>query len=485
MAVALGVLLAKGRTIRRWPPLAIIALLSGALGVYLQSFPLLLISTFAGAGLIAPMFIGGYTLGLMRQGKLIAAADWADRLRWFNADWGHLAQQWRLVVAHHRGAEATVNSQLDRWTSLGDPRSLASRDGVYMLLGQWNRLQYSSIVEYRVRALAELGELEQAVLAFAGHWHIRRGLRGQRVLRRAGLAILAFAGRVEVVESLLTLLNPSLGVRDYWLYTALVAADRQEQAWPLKERRSVVASDNPILRDRWRQRDIAFPVPEGLDPSSEDVLREASAEILSAYRLRLSWFWREPVVTLFLSLACCGFALQAFHGGVDDPLVAVSLGALTAEGILPMESWRLISYGFLHFGWLHLLTNLSVLAITGPIIVRTHGTAYFISIFLGGVLSAGVSISLFGMPGITVGASGGTMALVGALTAYVLTEATIRRTRWGRLMSLFLCSLVLLELATDVLSPSISLAGHLGGLGLGLLLGLIAPFPRQETQHAP
>ncbi len=471
IAVALGIILSRGAELRRWPPAAVFVLIAGSLGLSLELNWLCWICALAsGVGLILPMALTVFALRLARQGRLRRASRWAGWVSRLNREWSDVSIRWYLVAEYLDGRPERLEVQVADWTARGDEASLARRDAVYMLIGEWEPLQYSSILEYRIRALTELGRHEQAALEFASAWESQRGLRTQRGLRRASLPLLAWTGRVESVRRVLLSVGAAPGVNHYWMYTVLMAGRRFEQANTHRDQVIVHMKDHPLLELRWTQRQGQPAEDADLESPVMEVLDRVEAEIDCAFTLRLEWFWRHPMVMAMCVLIACGFGIQSLRGGVDDPGVALAMGALLAEGQLPAEPWRLIAYGFIHFGWVHLLTNVLVLALVGPIVSRTHGAIFFITCLLGGVLCAGVSISLFGSPGVTVGASGGTMALIGALATYVLTDPLIRVTRWGRTVGLFLCVLATMELALDLLTPSISLAGHLGGLLSGVVL---------------
>jgi len=63
----------------------------------------------------------------------------------------------------------------------------------------------------------------------------------------------------------------------------------------------------------------------------------------------------------------------------------LKLGALPDNGQLHGEFWRLLTYSFLHFSWLHLIANARLLFWIGRIVESPVGTAqaaliYFVSV---------------------------------------------------------------------------------------------------------
>jgi len=145
------------------------------------------------------------------------------------------------------------------------------------------------------------------------------------------------------------------------------------------------------------------------------------------------------------------------------------LGLQTAS--LLEKPWTIVTNLFVHGGIWHLVANMLTLYFFGSFLTRLIGTRVFLIIyFLGGILG-NIFFMLLGSPfAIVIGASGAVFALGGTLT--VLTP----RLRvyvfpipapvplWVAVLGGFL-----------ILSfvPGVAWQGHLGGLVLGLIAGLI------------
>ena len=338
---------------------------------------------------------------------------------------GTCSQVWSLAALHYDGQPGPAERELAAWTASGDVDAMLRRDGLCMLLGQWDTLRYSTVLDYRVRALCELGCVPDAALEFAVVWQGHRGVRQSLSLRRAALPLLAFTGRVDSTRILTELMRLPRPTARFWIHTS------QRVSGTGPELTDSVPTEG-FLGERWRQRFENPPHSVDLESASHEILDDVVREIEIAHRLRPGRFWRYPVVTTFLALCVCGFILQYLRGGVYDPITALSLGALLAEGQFPGTPWRLLAYGFLHFGPVHLVTNLLVIMVTGPLVVRLYGQLGFLAVSLIGIVMAGIFISYLGEPGITVGASGGSMALVSAITWPSSETWQYRQSRWGR-----------------------------------------------------
>jgi membrane associated rhomboid family serine protease len=195
-----------------------------------------------------------------------------------------------------------------------------------------------------------------------------------------------------------------------------------------------------------------------------------------------------PVARNILLACIAGFVLQNFMGAwMQDHLALWPLGNNPyAE---PFRPWQLISYGFLHGGFTHLLFNMFALYMFGPEIERLVGPKRFLTYYVVCVVSAAVTqlvvLNAVGNPPTpTVGASGG---IFGLLLAFGL--AFPRR----RLMLLFppipmpawlfvtLYGLVELYLGISGRESSVAHFAHLGGMigGFALIVYWRSQHPRR------
>lgn len=144
-----------------------------------------------------------------------------------------------------------------------------------------------------------------------------------------------------------------------------------------------------------------------------------------------------------------------------------------ADPLRGFQFWRLITYGFCHGSFEHILFNLFVLWMFGRLVEPIYGSREFLLFYLAGVFVAGlchVTVQLFDrqMPGV-IGASGGVMAVV-FLTAMLFPRLKV-------LLFFFipveLRVLAVLYAAVDIigaLSPGSPVAhfAHLGGAAFGV-----------------
>ena len=180
---------------------------------------------------------------------------------------------------------------------------------------------------------------------------------------------------------------------------------------------------------------------------------------------------------ILAALLLATFVASALSGGAWWDIPANELlhqGANFAPAVAGGERWRLISAQFLHGGLLHAGFNILALIQIGRMVERQIGPRRALVVFL--LAGAwGFLASLLWQPEIiSVGASGGIFGLLGAWAVQTIrdigTDGSPRRSR-GRLSVIVA---LLLALGLGFLVPNVDHAAHLGGLGVGILLGSIA-----------
>ena len=187
-------------------------------------------------------------------------------------------------------------------------------------------------------------------------------------------------------------------------------------------------------------------------------------------------FRNRGTVLLIVAIAI-GFGIELATNSVGNDAALLKLGALPDDGQLHGEYWRIATYSFLHFNWLHLLLNVGLLFWVGRIVERQVGTGrgapiYFVSV----LVSAAVILLVHNWhpkPGSTVGASGGVFGLLGA--ALIISYSQNGDDRLRKLLWVVL----LIGFAVSIL-PDISMAGHIGGIIGGAAIALIIRVRRNE-----
>jgi rhomboid protease GluP len=161
-------------------------------------------------------------------------------------------------------------------------------------------------------------------------------------------------------------------------------------------------------------------------------------------------------------------------GGISGE-VLLRLGAKSPY-ILVGQWWRLVTAVFLHAGLLHIGMNLWCLMDLGPEVESLFCASKFIVLYLvTGV--AGFLLSLWWSPfGMSVGASGAIMGLIG-----VLIGASFHLGHLGRDYRSMLWRWVLYIFIFSIFFR-VDNAAHIGGLVTGLALGYLVPQGEPETR---
>ncbi len=157
-----------------------------------------------------------------------------------------------------------------------------------------------------------------------------------------------------------------------------------------------------------------------------------------------------------------------------NPVLAQA-GASGSWHIDHMQPWRLVTAGFLHGGWLHLLMNSWVLFDLGAEVEYLYGTSRMIVYYFISTVCGFLTSSYFGgVP--SLGSSAGIFGLLGALVAFGYTDRSSLgaavKSLYGRWLIYFL-----------VLSfiPGVDFYAHIGGLVSGFATGYLASTPRARA----
>ena len=253
---------------------------------------------------------------------------------------------------------------------------------------------------------------------------------------------------------------------------------------------SCVRCGRPICPDCMRPASVGFQCPE---EQSAPAVRTLSNRSSLPGLARLA-----PVTTTLIGLNVAVFLLLVASGSsflgsatstLQDRLVQLSTsvtvihnGAATAQvGVAEGDWWRIVTAMFVHFGIVHIGSNMLVLFVVGVPLERHLGARRFVAVYLLAGIGGGVATYLFASPyQISGGASG---AIFGVLGAFAVVA---RRNRTAQLGSV--TGTIVLNLLITFSIPGISITDHLGGLAVGLVLGLVLdggrPLPSRPDARA-
>lgn len=172
-------------------------------------------------------------------------------------------------------------------------------------------------------------------------------------------------------------------------------------------------------------------------------------------------------LSVFAAMLAYGAGL--WHAPSDVQLAwGANFGPATKDG----EWWRLATAMFLHFGLLHLATNMWALWDGGRLVERLYGPLRFVAVFFASGLTGNLlSLIVQGDRAVSGGASGAIFGVYGALLVCLWRER--RQVHPVEFRWLFGGAAVFSAamIGFGLLIPGIDNAAHIGGLAAGALIG--------------
>ena len=150
--------------------------------------------------------------------------------------------------------------------------------------------------------------------------------------------------------------------------------------------------------------------------------------------------------------------------------ISVLLAGFVKQFFNEGQYWRILTGAALHGGIAHLLFNSYALFVLGRLIETLSNRAHLAIVFLLSALGGGI-LSLIFIPDIpSVGASGGIVGFLGYLTVYGFKRRKLLPEGFLKNM---LFNIGLLAFVGLVLMSNVDNYGHLGGLIVGAVYGLV------------
>ncbi len=187
---------------------------------------------------------------------------------------------------------------------------------------------------------------------------------------------------------------------------------------------------------------------------------------MTAYRTGGGFFEIPHAAVYFLLTATIVLSGMCFIQSGTPAAPAALLfryGAMYSSALPRHEYWRLIAYGFLHINFVHLTTNMLCLVLWGAHLEKRVGPLYFLVIYLCAMIfGAVIGNFIHSTPYLTVGASGATSGLLGALLClWILGKVDLQAN--------FFAINIGLNVAFAIGNSRIDWGVHLGGFAAGLI----------------
>jgi rhomboid protease GluP len=315
------------------------------------------------------------------------------------------------------------------------------------------------------------------------------------------MQLVALAGRTALLDRLFdgTLRGAPDSEKRHWRAVAREAAGGPGGTGALER----LAQEAPSETSRRRAQVALERLPRASSPWSETLRRELDAtersvadEAAFGFAGVRSDHWLPWATWAIVLGNLAFFALEIRRGGSENRWALETVGALMPWRVESGEHWRLLTFWWMHYGWLHLAMNVGGLLALGPYVERRLGRVALCGIHGAAAVAGGLwAMERSFAPGATgspvyLGASGGLLGLFGAVIALALHGWMGSGSRAAR--KLFLRGMLLFALGCgcDLLIPEVSSALHLVGAGVGFLVasalaGLQTPPVRRRRRLVP
>jgi rhomboid protease GluP len=456
------------------------------------------------ASVFMPLVLAPFLLGvLMNRAALKGNMRWAAALGRLLSIL-HPTRQVRLnsalTLAQSKPTAQQQVAALEAIAADASPAErIAIRGHILRAEGNWQGLldhfrahrdEIASVGSLEVRALGELGEIDQMAEAYEA----TRASYNGRDLLEAQLFLLAFGGRPEAVADLLGMPLAGLGndAKGYWSAIALRAAGADAATWQAPLRAAIAGSASPVFRSR-AEAVLAAPVAPSAtlaSPRAQAIIDNTAVRVRHADTAGRSRAAFAPFTWLMIAAMGVIYVVAEMRGGSESLRVLVDLGAMWPPYVEQRgEWWRLVTALFLHLGPLHLGVNALMLYVLGRPAEQTYGSFRLLFLYLlGGIASTGfvlwLSTSGYTEPSVLIGASGAVMAVFGAIVAHRLVSWLRFRDPVDKRALILLPAILVLQIAADLASPQVSLAAHTSGFVAGFLIGLALTLTMREHRPA-
>ena len=438
----------------------------------------------------APTIFGALQDRMTRLGRFEKAARYAFLAAVFHPTPAMLlsATLARVAASPDPEERARAIAELAKTAPAPQRRMIEAR--LLVERGEWTQLLAASAAPetarqmsaYRLRALGELGRVEEMTRAF-------EDMKNRLPIEQtpfAWLFVLAFGGRSREVERLTATLKLDSEASSYWIAVARRHAGDAELARHAFERLAALPSANPSVLAARRQLARDWPEITPLSSQARATIESVAARIAAESARRTKGWRAAPMTLALLAVNAAMFVLETALGGSENPETLVSLGALWSPLVLEQgQYWRLLSATFLHYGEIHFGLNMLMLALIGRDVEHDVGPWRMLVFYLGGALFSSALVFLL-MTGdavrytLYVGASGAIFALFGVVGALRWRDWRRHRESHDAFRASALALAMVVQIGADFLLPMSSLSAHLSGFVFGLFLGALVT-PKRAT----
>ena len=175
-----------------------------------------------------------------------------------------------------------------------------------------------------------------------------------------------------------------------------------------------------------------------------------------------------PIYTIALIIAIAAVAFVQVATGFDES--ALSAGFVKPLFLRNHEYWRIVTGATTHGSVLHVVMNCYAFYSFGRIFEMLSNRAHLATVFLLSAIGGGILSLAFQPDGISVGASGGIVGLIGYLAVYAFRRRQFISPEFRKSLLINIGFILVFGLA---LYQVIDNFGHIGGLITGAVYGFL------------
>ena len=345
--------------------------------------------------------------------------------------------------------------------------------------------QNPGLLVYYLRSLGETGDLVTLVNTFKKAEKALGNIGDPLKENLLSMFVLAFCGQTQSVHKLFQGPLSVYGdnIHKFWVATAQMAAGHHNIA--RRNFSQLSQGEDQILQNAiyWRLAHPPKSPSQVLTPQDwkiVDRLKQRLNQDQNARKIFILNHKKAYGTYLLIALNLCMFALEIHFGGSENHNTLYFLGAVTSPEIMGDQWWRLISANFLHFGWVHLLSNLMSLYLLGLLVEWQLGTPRFLFTYLVTGVGTMFLFTQFTQNNyILVGASAAIMGLLGVILSRVLQKWRQEKSRIATKRLRMTLLIIGLQFIFDISIPEVSFLSHFIGLILGFLIDYL--FLKKQT----
>jgi len=372
------------------------------------------------------------------------------------------------------------------------------------------RLEETSSTGMVLRSLGETRQLNE-LLDAVRDCHIRANKTGNTsLLMLSKLYAFAFTGQTDDVRTLLNthLQSYSALRKRFWIATAEWYAGNSEVAVPTFQELAIQSPDCELQSSlKWRSKQSPLRSFEMLTLNSRSILtrlQTVQTEDIKYNPRTPTSLKQTPITYWIIAINCIVYGMPflvnfglfrlnlAFPLAIQRVLLSIAdiydWGPLVPDQLFSGSWWQPFTAMFMHdpTGIAHIALNMFGLAIVGAFVESRLGSVKFlISYFTAGFGSMFILAVLARVAGSgtlsAIGASGAIMGMVGVMAAIYWRgwrSGEQAAKQWLRSIVL----IVGLQTVFDLMNPNVSMTGHMAGLVIGGIVGLVLISPDAKSR---